>query len=105
MGMITLSMFVITQQYFDKRRALAAGLAVSGFSLGTLTSGPLIHLLLDLYTWRGTLLILGGIFLHILPLALTFRPLVPKTKKRALTNGEAKKTVRLGVLVLLLVCS
>lgn len=84
-------MFVITQQYFDKKRAMAAGIAVSGFSIGTLVAGPFIHFLMDIYGWRGTLFIFGGIFLHVMPCALLYRPLNKKIHKTKLQNLNSEQ--------------
>lgn len=49
----------IVQLYFDKRRALAAGIATAGFSMATLTIPMLIKYLLDYYTLQGVLLLLS----------------------------------------------
>ncbi|KAH9516555.1 hypothetical protein DERF_007290 [Dermatophagoides farinae] len=51
--------------WFDRRRSLATGLAVCGSGFGTFLFAPLIILLLKEYGWRGTLLILSGVFLNM----------------------------------------
>lgn len=56
---------VIVAYYFEKRRSLATGLAVCGTGFGTFLFAPLTTYLLEEYNWRGTLLILSGIFLNI----------------------------------------
>ena len=43
--------------YFDKRRALATGIAVCGTGAGTFVFAPLTQWMLETYAWRGTLLI------------------------------------------------
>ena len=45
--------------WFDRRRATAVGVAVSGIGLGTLTAAPLAATLIDRYGWRTTYVILG----------------------------------------------
>ena len=44
--------------YFDKRRALATGIAVCGTGIGTFVMAPFTAWLLDMYSLRGTFLIL-----------------------------------------------
>lgn len=44
--------------YFDKRRALATGIAVCGSGAGTFIFAPLTHWLLETYALRGTFLIM-----------------------------------------------
>ena len=38
--------------YFDKRRALATGLAVCGSGIGTFVLAPVVNLLVSEYGWR-----------------------------------------------------
>ena len=77
-GMIVLSALVIVQQYFNKWRALAAGIAVSGYSFGSLIAGPFVGALIVAYTWRGTLVIIAGIFLQVIVFGSLLRPLGPQ---------------------------
>lgn len=48
--------------YFDKRRALATGIALCGSGAGTFVFAPVIYLLLETYTVSGTFLILRHFF-------------------------------------------
>ena len=74
------SLLVVTF-YFEKRRGLATGLAVTGSGLGAFAFPPLLEFLISLYAWRGTLLILGGICFNIVVAGALFRPLpIPKVK-------------------------
>ena len=79
---MTVSSMVIVHQYFDKRRAIAAAIAVFGYSLGSLISGPVVQLLLDQFAWRGTVIIIGGIFLHAILFGSLFRPLCGGAQSR-----------------------
>ena len=45
---------VAVQHWFDKRRAMATGLAVSGSGVGTLTFGYLTQKLVEDVGWRNT---------------------------------------------------
>ena len=44
--------------YFDKKRALATGIAICGSGAGTFVFAPVINWLLENYALRGTFLIL-----------------------------------------------
>ena len=56
---------VIVAYYFEKRRSLATGLAVCGSGIGTFIFAPLTQYLIAEYGWRGTTLIVAGLFLNI----------------------------------------
>lgn len=66
---------VTVAYYFEKRRALATGLAVCGTGIGTFTFAPLCKYLIGIYGWRGTFLIMGAISLNITVCGALFRPL------------------------------
>lgn len=66
---------VIVAFYFDKRRALATGLAVCGTGVGTFTFAPLMDYLIVEYGWRGLFLIMAGISLNLVVCGMLFIPL------------------------------
>lgn len=51
--------------WFDKKRTLAVGLSASGTGIGTFLFSPLTNYLIAEFGWRGTTLILGGLFLNM----------------------------------------
>ncbi|KAK3092913.1 hypothetical protein FSP39_008808 [Pinctada imbricata] len=55
---------VAVNVHFDKRRALAAGITSTGNAVGTILLPIIGYYLIDIYTWRGTFLILAGIGLQ-----------------------------------------
>lgn len=61
--------------YFDKRRPLANALASAGECSLTFVLTPLFQLLIDSYSWRGALLILGGLHLNLCVCGMLLRPL------------------------------
>ena len=68
------SSIVVLGQYFDKRLALANGLATSGSGVGSLIAGPVINYLLDNVGWKNSMRILSA-FASLLAVApLLFRP-------------------------------
>ncbi|XP_013399563.1 uncharacterized protein LOC106165759 isoform X2 [Lingula anatina] len=82
-GLIYLPAIVIVGFYFEKKRALATGIAVSGSGVGIIVFPMLSSKLVKEYHWRGGLVLVAGIVLQIVICAALFRPLdVPKRKKR-----------------------
>ncbi len=48
------------QRWFDRRRGLATGIAVTGIGVGTLVMPPVAAALIDSFGWRHAYLLLGG---------------------------------------------
>lgn len=61
--------------YFDKHRALANGICVSGTAAGSFVFPMLIEHLVHHFGFHGTILILGGCMLHVCASAALYRPL------------------------------
>ncbi|XP_060790817.1 monocarboxylate transporter 12-B-like [Neoarius graeffei] len=66
--------------YFNKRKALAYGIAMSGRGIGIFILPPLLQYLINLYSWRGALLILGGLVSNLCVCGSLMRPLVVQNK-------------------------
>ncbi|XP_044273171.1 monocarboxylate transporter 13-like isoform X2 [Varanus komodoensis] len=71
-------------RYFEKRRMLATSLALTGVGLSSFAFSPLFQLLVDVYAWRGALMIVAAMSFNLVvcgalvrPLALTGDPLRP----------------------------
>ena len=64
-GMMYVTSMVVVQHYFDKKRALATGLAVSGGGVGTLLFGLLAPILLQNIEWRWTLVVYAAVSLVV----------------------------------------
>ncbi|KAI4566348.1 hypothetical protein MJG53_015025 [Ovis ammon polii x Ovis aries] len=62
-------------RYFSRRRVLAVGLALTGNGASSLLLAPALQLLLDNFGWRGSLLLLGAVTLHLTPCGALLRPL------------------------------
>ncbi len=78
LGILFLPTSIIISFYFEKRRALATGLAVTGSGIGTFLFPVLNQALLSHFSsWRMTLVVLSAIVLNCLPCAMLFRPLRP----------------------------
>ncbi|KAJ8318884.1 hypothetical protein KUTeg_003975 [Tegillarca granosa] len=79
---------VVVAFYFEKKRALAIGLAVCGSGIGTFVFAPLLKYLMDEYDWRGALLIVGGVTMNLVVCGALFRPLEFTPEERYLNNLE-----------------
>ena len=59
-----------------------SGIAVAGSGIGGFVFPPLVEFLIATYSWRGTLLILGGVMLNIVLCGALFRPIVAFKKQK-----------------------
>nr|XP_023651618.1 monocarboxylate transporter 5 isoform X1 [Paramormyrops kingsleyae]XP_023651619.1 monocarboxylate transporter 5 isoform X1 [Paramormyrops kingsleyae] len=84
---------VVTAIYFRKRLATAYSIGRSGMGL-TFALAPFSQLLLDQYAWRGALLILGGLMLHLVASGMLLRPAVvrPHSSPSSCRNHDDMKT-------------
>lgn len=67
---------VMVGYYFDKKRALATGIAVCGSGIGSFVFAPLCEFLLSQYNWKGAMWIISALSLHGLVFAGLYRPLL-----------------------------
>lgn len=65
---------VIIQYYFDKKRPLANGIALLGYSLGIFLISPLVALWIEHYGWRGAIMMIAGFSLNMAAFMLLFVP-------------------------------
>lgn len=73
-GLVYVPAVVAVGFYFEKRRALATGIAVCGSGIGTFVLAPLTTWLLENYGWRGTILIFVSISLSVFSYVLNEAP-------------------------------
>ncbi|KAK2588248.1 hypothetical protein KPH14_004278 [Odynerus spinipes] len=86
---------VIVAYYFDKKRSFATGLSVCGSGIGTFIFAPVTQYLLAEYGWRGTTLILAGLFLNLAVCGCLMRDLEwTTTIARAKTEERRKNRVK-----------
>ncbi|XP_016125292.1 monocarboxylate transporter 12 isoform X1 [Sinocyclocheilus grahami] len=79
--------------YFSERKALAYGIAMSGSGIGTFILAPAVQLLIELFSWRGALLILGGLVSHLCVCGALMRPLEGQSGRRKEKDLEGGKKV------------
>ncbi|XP_077977521.1 monocarboxylate transporter 12-like [Glandiceps talaboti] len=77
-----------TNKYFHKRFVFANGLCFSGYGIGLLIASPLFYFLVEMFGWRGAVLIIGGINAHTMVCAALMRPLSSSSKKPQLQPLE-----------------
>ncbi|CAD5117746.1 DgyrCDS6491 [Dimorphilus gyrociliatus] len=80
-GLMYLPSIVMVGYYFEKRRALATGVAVCGSGIGGFIFSPLCNALISNYGWKGATIIISGVVLNGLVCGALFRPLEVKMKK------------------------
>ncbi|XP_035517108.1 monocarboxylate transporter 12-B [Morone saxatilis] len=61
--------------YFQRRKALAYGIAMSGSGIGTFVLAPLVQLLIEVYSWRGALLVLSAFVANLCVCGALLRPI------------------------------
>ncbi|XP_040017615.2 monocarboxylate transporter 2 isoform X1 [Gasterosteus aculeatus] len=82
--------------YFEKRRPMANALASAGECILTFVLTPLFQLLIDSYSWRGALLILGGLQFNLCVCGMLLRPLkAPRDVTREVNTAEEGLTLEL----------
>ena len=90
--MIYLPSIVSVGYYFERRRAVATGIAVCGSGIGTFIFAPLTKFLLDELDWKNALFVLAGIIFNGCVCGMLMRPLEP-TKKPPKQKPARQKTV------------
>ena len=87
-GMIYLPAVVIITSYFEKRLALASGVAGCGAGVGTFIFAPIMRLLDDEYGWEYTMMVLGLITLLCFPLGTLCRPLKTSESDQSMIHNN-----------------
>ena len=91
--MIYLPSIVSVGYYFERKRAIATGIAVCGSGIGTFIFAPLTKFLLDTFDWKNALFILAGIVFNACVFGALMRPLEPPKKKRSDPEQPRQKNV------------
>lgn len=74
-GCTYLTCFIILVAYFDKKLGIANGLTMAGSGMGAFAFAPATKMLVSMYDWRITMVILGCIMIQCCVLGSLLRPL------------------------------
>ena len=103
LGLIILPVSIACNFYFEKRRALATGIAKTGFSLGGFVYPPVTEYLLDLFQWKAVVYMYAGIAFISCFFGALVRPLdlisgedenEPKETSESKNNPNSNTTIR-----------
>ncbi|XP_057704029.1 monocarboxylate transporter 12-B-like isoform X2 [Corythoichthys intestinalis] len=78
-------------RYFSERKALAYGIAQSGSGIGTFILAPLVQLLIDQYSWRGAMLVLGGFVSNLCVCGALMRPVLEHKDRKSFSLKSTKE--------------
>ena len=81
---------VVLGYYFNEKLALANGIGLSGGTLGILILAPLIRYLNDEYSWRGAMLICGGMLGNVCVVTSLYRLSQAEVKSMTGIRPEVK---------------
>lgn len=85
--------------YFEKRRAIATGIAVCGSGVGTFIFAPVNAIMIDAFDWRNLVMIQAAIVLNACVFGMLMRPLEPTKKmkqyqRKTQMENAKKKAIR-----------
>lgn len=78
--------------YFERRQALAYGVAMSGSGIGTFVLAPAVQLLIERYSWRGALLVLSGFVANLCVCGALLRPITARQVEDEPADGEGEES-------------
>ncbi|GIZ01208.1 monocarboxylate transporter 12 [Caerostris extrusa] len=90
-GLMSLPAIVMVSSYFDKKLALATGLAVSGVGLGIFVLAPLTEYLLKILSWQWTMTVIAALVLSSVISGALFRPVVYCPQRESSSNPSLVK--------------
>ncbi|XP_022105069.1 monocarboxylate transporter 12-like [Acanthaster planci] len=73
LGIFTVLGKALVGRHFSKQYALACGVAYAGQALSLLAVAPMTQVFLDTYGWRGAMLLIAGICIHMVPSAIAVK--------------------------------
>lgn len=99
-GLCTTPSVIVINSYFVRKRALASGICLSGAAVGSFTLPMFVGYLVKEYSFRGTMLIMGAVILHVSASSLLYTKdgkWYTKDSKKPKKMVEPKGTASNGV--------
>ncbi|KAK7909813.1 hypothetical protein WMY93_014497 [Mugilogobius chulae] len=95
-GLIFTPMMATVMTHFTHRRTLALGISMSSIGLSAFAFNPLFQLLIEIYAWRGALLISGALSFNIIPCGALIGPKQRSTHAEKVNsdNKESQSTLQ-----------
>ncbi|XP_077996710.1 monocarboxylate transporter 9-like [Glandiceps talaboti] len=91
---------LIVSKYFDKRLPTATGVALAGSGFGMVVFSVITQKLLDIYGWRGTLMVISALTVHLSLAGSLYRPLrgtlTPRTEQSIEMLAINKETINIA---------
>lgn len=82
------TVYIVTS-YFVRLRGLANGLCISGSALGSIILPPVLRYLLEVFGYRGAILIMGGVTLNTFVGAIFYEPVEKHMKRVPITRRDS----------------
>ncbi|XP_049532623.1 uncharacterized protein LOC125949535 [Anopheles darlingi] len=98
-GLATSAAFVALNHYFAKKRGQAVGLSMAGTALGMLIMPQLVRILLELYDFRGAVLVLSGMALHATVGAMLLQPIKWHLREEEVDIEMVEATPAMGIIL------
>ncbi|CAL1534046.1 unnamed protein product [Lymnaea stagnalis] len=93
-GLMYLPAIVMVGYYFERRRALATGIACCGSGIGAFLFAPFTEFLLHEYGWRGATWIISALVFNGVFFAIFYRPLPKPSTNEVKGQYDKKETER-----------
>lgn len=94
MGVTFMTAIVAVGRYFNNRRAMATGLAMSGAGFGMFAYPFFTEIILQVLDWRGTVLLIAAIYLNCAVSGAMFRPLALLEPEKENTDSKESPETR-----------
>ncbi len=94
MGLIYAPSLYINVYYFNKFLGRANGITQTGVAVGIFVMPPLLHVLIDMYGWRGSLLVVAAVLANSVVCGALFRPHRLERKSRKSKSEETHNNSR-----------
>uniref|UniRef100_A0A0V0J8C7 Monocarboxylate transporter 12 n=1 Tax=Schistocephalus solidus TaxID=70667 RepID=A0A0V0J8C7_SCHSO len=93
-GLVYFPALTVVAQWFESHRAMAVGLSICGSGIGTCLMAAVLQPIIERFTWRGLLILLGAAFFQLSVLIALFRPVEVQQAISLVQMQRKKRRVR-----------